>query len=126
MINQQLPQVPYLTLLDKYNLTCFTLVVLLLVVVAVIKTIPVSDAVRAEADVYTFICFVSIIVIMNIVYLLLAFIARAKELTKLKMTSTELKKYSWSRESITATAGDVSKDSKQVQDGDPFVCLTSS
>lgn len=118
---------PYLTLLDKYNLTCFSLVVLLLGAVALLKIIPMEESLRTEVDVYFCICFIACIAALNVGFCILAVRARNKELQKLKMSSSDLAALSKDRPAITAKASDITADSQAARGTrGPFLAIASS
>ena len=83
---------PYLTLLDQYNMSSFTLVVILLAVMSLLRNLDLSAARRNELDDILFYVFLGILIVMNGYFGAMSVISRRKELQKLKYNTAQLAK----------------------------------
>ena len=109
-----MPQVPYLTMLDKYNVWNFSLLVILLVVLAILNRLPGTSQEKRDLDNTVFFVFAGITLALNVLFTVRSYLARTDELKQLGMNSKQLDRRNGKPKSKRAIY--VSK--KDVQDAD--------
>lgn len=122
-ISQQLPNVPYLTLLDKYNMSSFTMVVILLAVMSLLRNLPLTAARRNELDDILFYVFLGLLVVMNGYFGLSSIWARRRELLKLRYNTEKLGETTFRQDKdgpLIAKPEDALPDCDRIPKGDAF------
>ena len=129
VISQQVPQVAYLTILDKYNLSAFTLLVLLLVAVSVLRNVGLVEATARSVDTIMFWVFVGLTAVLNIFFMVYGLLARQAQLKQLSMNTKELYKVLGNPKAespIRITLDDSLTDADSQVTGDPYVSFAKS
>ena len=124
-----MPQVAYLTVLDKYNLGAFTLVVVLLVAVSVLQHSGFTDDRAREVDIILFWVFVGLTVILNIFFVIYGYVVRQTQLKQLKMDTRQLYKV-YGNPKKEAPIRIQTKDKMTASDkdmtGDPYISFSKA
>jgi len=102
IVSQYIPNVPYLTVLDKYTFGVFSVACLLLTAVSLISVVKVSDDMRNELDKWFCQVYVVLLVLMQLSFLVYGYRVRARSMEKLRMGSMDLKDINFVEEKDSA------------------------
>ena len=126
IVSQYLPNVSYLTILDKYTFIVFTLCCALLGVVSYIGVANVTDEQRVKYDKWCLYSYVSALTAIQVLFWIYGFLARREQLEQLDMGEMELKKKNYVKMDIPINVGkkgvlDESKKPMKIADACAFI-----
>lgn len=132
IVSQYLPNVSYLTLLDKYTFIVFTICCALLGVVSYIGVADMSDEKRLQADKTCLWIYLVTLTVVQILFWIYGTKTRQRELDRLKMGEMQLTKFNYSPKMdtpIDIVRGGLLNESKKpmrIADATAFVSFAAS
>jgi hypothetical protein len=90
IVSQYLPNVSYLTLLDKYTFAVFVCICMLLLVLSLIGTRDYTDEYRITLDMYCFWAYVGVLIILQLTFFVYGWRIQSRALEQFEMGELEL------------------------------------